>query len=121
MELVTSRFANTLYDGLRPAVLLNALGSELKKLAFVRAPDVDARTRGRLLGALSEMGLEVLDMRLEGKSDKCKLSLSLVSLFVPKHGAKCDVLCVRLRCNPVYVGGYVTAQHTSMSHSLTGR
>jgi hypothetical protein len=44
----TLRIASTLYDGLRPAALFDALGSQLKELVLVLAPDVDARTRGRL-------------------------------------------------------------------------
>ena len=72
VERVTLRVASTLYDGLRPAALFDALGSELKDLTLVLAPDVDARTRGRLLGALAKTseGLEVLELRLEGKSDE---------------------------------------------------
>ena len=78
MERVTLRVASTLYDGLRPAALFDALGSELKELALVLAPDVDARTRGRLLGALAKTGegLEVLELRLEGKSDEVSSHLS---------------------------------------------
>jgi len=54
------------------AALFDRLGSELKELVLVLAPDVDVRTRGRLSGALaktSEM-LEVLGLGLEGKSDE---------------------------------------------------
>lgn len=73
-------------DGLRPAALFDALGSELKELVLVLAPDVDVRSRGRLLGSLGSWvktgdGLEVpvLELRLEGKSNKGKFSLFVVS------------------------------------------
>jgi hypothetical protein len=74
---VTLRVASTLYDGLRPAALFDALGSQLRELVLVLAPDVDARTRGRLLGALAKTaeGLEVLELRLEGKSDEVRARL----------------------------------------------
>jgi hypothetical protein len=65
-----------LYDGLRPAALSDALGlgSQLRELVLVLAPDVDAWTRRRLLGALEKTaeGLEVLELRLEGKSDEVR-------------------------------------------------
>jgi hypothetical protein len=72
LQRVTLHIASTLYDGLRPAAIFSALGSQLKELVLVLAPDVDARTRGRLLGALAAntgAGLEVLELRLEGTSD----------------------------------------------------
>jgi len=74
LRRVTLRVASTLYDGLRPAALFDALGGELKELVLVLAPDVDARTRGRLLGALAKAGaeLEVLELDLEGKSDEVR-------------------------------------------------
>jgi len=92
VERVTLRVASTLYDGLRPAALFDALGSELKELALVLAPDVDARTRGRLLGALAKTGegLEVLELHLEGKSDEVSSRLSWpLPPFVPDRGANC--------------------------------
>lgn len=106
VERVTLRVASTLYDGLRPAALFDALGSELKELALVLAPDVDARTRGRLLGALAKTGegLEVLELRLEGKSDEVSSRLfrgPLPPSFVPDRGADLrDVFlrASRLRC-----------------------
>ncbi|KAH9957577.1 hypothetical protein BC827DRAFT_1224360 [Russula dissimulans] len=77
LRRVTLRVASTLYDGLRPAALFDALGGELRELALVLAPDVDARTRGRLLGALAKTGaeLEVLEVDLEGKSDEVTLQV----------------------------------------------
>ncbi len=83
VQRVTLRVASTLYDGLRPAALFDALGSQLKELVFVLAPDVDARTRGRLLGALGKTsgGLEVLELRLEGKYDEVR-----ARLFPPYRG-----------------------------------
>ena len=69
---VTLRVASTLYDGLRPAALFSALGGALKELVLVLAPDVDVRTRGRLLGALANTGagLELLELKLEGTLDE---------------------------------------------------
>ena len=74
LRRVTLRIASTLYDGLRPAALFSALGGALKELALVLAPDIDVRTRGRLLGALASTvtGLEVLEMSLEGTSDEVR-------------------------------------------------
>jgi hypothetical protein len=74
LRRVTLRVASTLYDGLRPAALFGALGSALKELVLVLAPDVDVRTRGRLLGALANTGtgLEVLELSLEGTSDEVR-------------------------------------------------
>ena len=83
LRRVTLRIASTLYDGLRPAALFSALGGALKELALVLAPDVDVRTRGRLLGALASTvtGLEVLEMSLEGTSDEVRdLSRSRIIL-----------------------------------------
>ncbi|KAH9014510.1 hypothetical protein EDB84DRAFT_1443803 [Lactarius hengduanensis] len=62
LRRVTLHIASTLYDGLRPAALFGALGGALKELGLVLAPDVDVRTRGRLLSALGNTGagLEVL-------------------------------------------------------------
>jgi hypothetical protein len=79
VQRVTLRVASTLYDGLRPAALFDALGSQLRELVFVLASDVDARTRGRLLGALGKTsgGLEVLELRLEGKHDEVRARSSL--------------------------------------------
>ena len=81
---VTLRVASTLYDGLRPAALFDTLGSELKELALVLAPDVDARTRGRLLGALAKTseGLEVLELRLEGESDEVRFFATIPWLLL---------------------------------------
>ncbi|KAH9981798.1 hypothetical protein BJV74DRAFT_65657 [Russula compacta] len=77
LRRVTLRVASTLYDGLRPAALFAALGGgeQLKELVLVLAPDVDARTRGRLLGALAKTGaeLEVLELHLEGTSNEVAL------------------------------------------------
>ncbi|KAH9062517.1 hypothetical protein EDB83DRAFT_2315391 [Lactarius deliciosus] len=57
---------------LRPSL---ALGGALKELGLVLAPDVDVRTRGRLLGALGNTGagLEVLELSLDGTSDEVLL------------------------------------------------
>ncbi|KAH9010136.1 hypothetical protein EDB84DRAFT_1544728, partial [Lactarius hengduanensis] len=65
---VTLRVASTLYDELRPAALFGAL----KELVHVLVPEVDVRTRGRLLGALGNMGA-VLELSLEGTSDEVSL------------------------------------------------
>ncbi|KAH8977804.1 hypothetical protein EDB92DRAFT_1844491, partial [Lactarius akahatsu] len=75
LRRVTLHIASTLYDGLRPAALFGALGGALKELGLVLAPDVDVRTRGRLLGALGTTGtgLEVLELSLDGTSDEVSL------------------------------------------------
>ncbi|KAI9446891.1 hypothetical protein BJY52DRAFT_1370398, partial [Lactarius psammicola] len=75
LHRVTLRIASTLYDGLRPAALFGALCSTLKELVLILVPDVDVRTRGRLLGALANTGagLEVLKLSLEGTSDEVSL------------------------------------------------
>ncbi len=77
---MTLRIASTLYDGLRPAALFGALGgsSALSELVLVLAPDVDVRTRGRLLGSLGDTGggLEVLELLLEGTTDEVRGNLS---------------------------------------------
>ncbi|KAH9031171.1 hypothetical protein EDB84DRAFT_175319 [Lactarius hengduanensis] len=75
LRRVTLHIARTLYDGLRPAALFGALGGALKELVLVLAPDVDVRTRGRLLGALGNTGagLEVLELSLDGTSDEVSL------------------------------------------------
>ncbi|KAH9012410.1 hypothetical protein EDB83DRAFT_2556922 [Lactarius deliciosus] len=75
LRRVTLHIASTLYDGLRPAALFGALGGALKELGLVLAPDVDVRTRGRLLGALGNTGagLEVLELSLDGTSDEVSL------------------------------------------------
>jgi hypothetical protein len=79
LEQVTLRVASTLYDGLRPAAIFEALlgatgCGQMKVLELVLAADVDTRTRGRLLGALAKMGegLEELELRLEGTSDEVR-------------------------------------------------
>jgi hypothetical protein len=66
VQRATLRVASTLYDGLRRAALFDALGSQLKELVLVLAPDVDARTRGRSLGALAKSaeGMEALELRI---------------------------------------------------------
>ena len=71
MERKTLPIASTLYDVLRLAPLFDELGSKLKELALILAPDVDARTQRRLLGVLAKTGEgpEVLELGLEGKSD----------------------------------------------------
>ena len=71
---MTLCIATTAYDGLRPAALFSALGGALKVLLLVLRPDVDVRTRGRLLGALANTGtgLEVLEMSLEGSSNEVR-------------------------------------------------
>ena len=46
VDRVTLRVASTLYDDLRPAALFIELESELKELAFVLAPEIDAWTEG---------------------------------------------------------------------------
>jgi hypothetical protein len=43
VQRATLRVARTLYDGLRPAALFDALGSQPKELVLVLAPDADAR------------------------------------------------------------------------------
>ena len=77
LRRVTLRVSSKLYDGLRTTALFAALsGSEqLKELVLVLAPDVDARTRGRLLGALAKTGaeLEVLELHLEGTSNEVRV------------------------------------------------
>ncbi|KAN0137518.1 hypothetical protein V8E53_004569 [Lactarius tabidus] len=72
---VTLRIASTRYDGLRPTALFNVLGGAWKELVLVLAPDVDVRTRGRLLGALANAGtgLEVFEISLEGTLDEVAL------------------------------------------------
>jgi hypothetical protein len=78
LRQVTLRVTSTLYDGLRPAAIFEALfgagGGQVKVLNLVMAADVDRRTRGRLLGALAKMGedLEVLELQLEGTSDEVR-------------------------------------------------
>jgi hypothetical protein len=84
LRAANTRAANTLYDGLRPAALFGALESELRGLLLVLAPDVDARTCGRLLSALAKTSseLEALDLRLEGKSDEVRRTSLLPSPFL---------------------------------------
>ncbi|KAH9166175.1 hypothetical protein EDB89DRAFT_2005610 [Lactarius sanguifluus] len=79
LRRVTLHIASTLYDGLRPAALFGALGGSLKELVLVLAPDVDVRTRGRLLGALGNTGagLEALELSLDGTSDEALRTLRL--------------------------------------------
>jgi hypothetical protein len=62
----------------------SALGSQLRELVLVLAPGVDARTRGRLLSALAKTaeGLEVLELRLEGKSDEVRGSIYFVVCLI---------------------------------------
>jgi len=69
---VALRVAGTLYGDLRPGALFIDVGRELKELALVLALEIDARTRRRLLGVLPNTGegLEVLDLRVEGRSDE---------------------------------------------------
>jgi hypothetical protein len=78
LQHVTLHIANTLYDGLCPAAIFHTLGSQLKELVLVLAPDVDARTWGRFLGALANTsgGLEVLELCLEGTFDDICIYLS---------------------------------------------
>ncbi len=54
--------------------LFGALGSALKELVLVLAPDVDVCTRGQLLGVLANRGagLELLELSLEGTSDEVR-------------------------------------------------
>jgi hypothetical protein len=61
-----------MYDGFRPAALFDASGSQLRELVLM--PDVDARTRGRLLSALAKSaeGMDTLELRIEGKSDEVR-------------------------------------------------
>ncbi|KAH9024132.1 hypothetical protein EDB84DRAFT_1564528 [Lactarius hengduanensis] len=49
VSAMTIATASTLYDDLRPVTQFGTLGSALKELALVLAPDVGVRTRGRLL------------------------------------------------------------------------
>ena len=78
LRQVTLRVTSTLYDGLRPAAIFEALfgagGGQVKVLSLVLAADVDRRTRGRLLGALAKTGerLEVLELQLECTSDEVR-------------------------------------------------
>ncbi|KAH8978313.1 hypothetical protein EDB86DRAFT_2836893 [Lactarius hatsudake] len=67
-SVVKMAYFTTLYNGLRLATLFGALGSTLKELGFVLAPDVDVRTRGRPIGALANTGAG-----LEGTSDEVSL------------------------------------------------
>ena len=102
LRRVTLRIASTLYDGLRPAALFSALGGALKELELVLAPDVDVRTRGRLLGALANTvtGLEALEMSLEGTSDEVRgLSRSRI-ISIPYLTDHFATVCV---CNYVQV------------------
>ena len=54
--------------------LFGTFGSMLKEPVLVLAPDVDVRTRGRLLGVLANMGagLELFKLSLEGTSDEVR-------------------------------------------------
>jgi hypothetical protein len=94
LRQVTLRVTSTLYDGLRPAAIFGALlgagCGQVKMLGLILAPDVDTRTRGRLLGALAKTGdgLEVLELQLEGTSDE-------VCIQIPILPPLCDRLCVR--------------------------
>lgn len=54
---VMLRIASALYDGLHPAALFGALGGAPKEPVLVLAPDVDVRTRRRLLVALADTGV----------------------------------------------------------------
>ena len=93
---MTLRVASTLYNNLRPAVLFDALGRELEELASVLVLNaektldmihqvVDAQIRRRLLGALATTveGLEVLELGLEGKSDKVSIPFSWPTSYAP--------------------------------------
>ena len=87
LRQVTLRVASTLYDGLRPAAIFEALlgaagCGQVKVLVLVLASDVDTRTRGRLMGALAKMGegLEELELRLEGTYDEVRDALPLHSV-----------------------------------------
>jgi hypothetical protein len=97
VERVVLRIASTLYDVMRPAVFFDALGSGLKELRLVLALDVHARTWRGLLGALSKNGerLDVLELRLEGKSDEVSTLFTFRGLtsFVPDRSANCVTLC----------------------------
>jgi hypothetical protein len=81
LRQVSLRVTSTLYDGLRPGAIFEALfgagGGQVKVLTLVLAADVDRRTRGRLLGALAKTGesLEVLELQLEGTSDEVRSPL----------------------------------------------
>ena len=69
---------------MRLAALFDVPESEPKELGLVLAPDVDARTRRRLLGVLAKTGEgpEVLELGLEGKSDEVSIHISWpLSLF----------------------------------------
>jgi hypothetical protein len=46
VQRVTPLVTSTLYDGLRVAVLFDALGSQLTELVLVLVPDVDTQTLG---------------------------------------------------------------------------
>ncbi|KAH9054853.1 hypothetical protein EDB87DRAFT_1688740 [Lactarius vividus] len=96
LRRVTLRIASTLYDGLRPAALFSALGDSLKELVLVLAPDVDVRTRGRLLGALGNTGagLEVLELSLDGTSDE----VSLQALYKQVGSLLPNVQALRTLC-----------------------
>ncbi|KAI0260572.1 hypothetical protein BC834DRAFT_536079 [Gloeopeniophorella convolvens] len=77
LRRITLRVASTLYDGLRPAALADALGNQVQELVLVLAADIDARTRARLLGALAKMSaaLEVFEMRVDGMLDEPSLQV----------------------------------------------
>lgn len=65
----------------------------MKELALVLAPDVDARTRGRLLGGLAKTG-EGFELRPKVKSDEVSFAFRGLSPFVPDHGGNCVAFCV---------------------------
>ncbi|KAI0052783.1 hypothetical protein FA95DRAFT_1162552 [Auriscalpium vulgare] len=72
MELYVN---STLYDGLRPAALMDALAG-VRTLRMVLGHNVDARTRARLVGALGHVGqqLELLELRMEGSDEVQQVS-----------------------------------------------
>jgi hypothetical protein len=96
---VTLRVASTLYDGLRPVAPFDVLGNQLREPVSALAPDVDAPTRGRSLGALVKTaeGLEVLELRLEGKSDEVRARLFVCLIAALTLGSG-----FRSRCKPLY-------------------
>jgi hypothetical protein len=89
-------------------------------LTLVLAPDVDTRTRGRLLGALAKMGegLEVLELQLEGTSDEVRIP-SLHALW--RLVVDVAVLSSGCAASAVQAGGDAVTQCVRAPHaSLTG-
>ncbi|KAI0067419.1 hypothetical protein BV25DRAFT_1099375 [Artomyces pyxidatus] len=71
LACVSLHVESTLYDGLRPAALMDALEG-VRELRMILSRGVDTRTRARLVGALGRVGprLRLLEIRMEGTSDE---------------------------------------------------